>query len=75
MSRWLIAVVVLATMAGAAASETPDPLSWLAALDKPQLDNAAAVQVKDQVIRIGPAILRLESGVEEKAGSAELIVR
>ncbi|MFN7967292.1 MAG: M1 family aminopeptidase [Acidobacteriota bacterium] len=63
MSRWLIAVVVLAAIAGAAASEPPDPLSWLAALDKPQLDKAAAIQVKDQVIRIGPALLRLERGV------------
>lgn len=63
MFQRLVPALLAAATTSVAAAQTPDPLTWLAALDKPQLDTAAAIKVEGQVFRIGPALVRLESGV------------
>lgn len=61
--RRFVPALLTALITNLVAAQTLDPLAWLAALDKPQLDTAAALRVDGQVFRIGPAVLRLESGV------------
>ncbi len=61
--RWLGVAATVVAMIQGASSETLDPPAWLAALDKPQIDGALAIAVEGQLLRIGPAVLRLESGV------------
>ncbi len=61
--RWLVAAGTALAIGGAVSAQTLETLSWLTALDKPQLDPASAVTVEGLTIHIGPAELKLDSGV------------